>query len=677
LNRWIGLFNLAQAAVYVVLAGQAGPRWAAAGVALWVAAGMQGVGGVWLLAGRGDRLARTASAVSLVVVALLAGLFLQVAVHITQHFHPTGAAQGWQLMGALLLALPWGAFFPTWQVIAGRPSRREGAGTGVALLAALLVPPVLASVWEGPVQDFSPVPGAEAAAWAFERITGGEPGPPPEAPGPVLLVATVVRDGAVVERQSVDGATLSNALQALTLSAPATGNIGVVLEAATSAGPLWTPPLADRKAILVRPGETGLRGRERVLGAVEVWRPGLVVSRRAAFGLFLPSIALGRLEDISVIEWVRTRGWLASRDGVVSLHHTWSAPPALTADTVRASALAGARHLAGNQSARGKFAYVVRGPSGDFGTGYNYPRHAGTTWYLARVARRTGDPELVAAALRGVGFLKRSTHTVADGRAFVLDPSRRDGRAWVGTTALALLALLELEVEPALQQSYAAFVASAVDDQGLIRGDLDVASERWPEQPAVTYAQGQGLLALAAAARGGLAVDDALDRAIAHAEGRYMPMPAARLVTLDEHWMCLAMIAVHDVRGIAAGKRLCTAYLEKVAANAPVPGSPFPPATGPAGALAEAVVARAELDRREGRSGAYHARAADYGALFLSHQYQPSDAPLLGRPERLVGGFRGRAWSLDVRIDSVQHIGGALLGVEQLLLGKPLPGGMP
>ncbi|MBW2256650.1 MAG: hypothetical protein JRI25_18925, partial [Deltaproteobacteria bacterium] len=50
---------------------------------------------------------------------------------------------------------------------------------------------------------------------------------------------------------------------------------------------------------------------------------------------------------------------------------------------------------------------------------------------------------------------------------------------------------------------------------------------------------------------------------------------------------------------------------------------------------------------------------------------------LLGYPERLVGGFRGRPWSLDVRIDSVQHIGGALLGVEQLMLGKPVPGGMP
>ncbi|MBW2257065.1 MAG: hypothetical protein JRI25_21070, partial [Deltaproteobacteria bacterium] len=664
MNRWIGLFNLAQAAVYVVLAGQAGARWVPAGVVLLVAAGMQVIGGGWLLAGRGDRPARTASAVSLVVVALLAGLFLQVAVHIVQHFHPTGAAQGWQLMGALLLALPWAAFFPAWQVLAGRPSGREGAGTGVAMVLALLLPPAFATVQEGPVQEFSPVPGAEAAAWAFERLTGGDPGPPPESPGPVLLVAAVVRDGVVAESQSVDGATLSSALRALTLSAPARGNVGLVLEAATSAGPFWTPPLVGGGTVLVRPGETGLRGPERVLGAVEVWRPRLVVLRQASPGLFLPSIALKRFGDLGATEWVRTRGWLASRDGVVPLHQTWSAPPPLTADSVRAAALAGARHLAGNQSSTGKFAYVVLGPSGEFGRGYNYPRHAGTTWYLARVARRTGDPKLIAAALRGIAFMKRSTHNTADGRGFVLDPTRRDGRAWVGTTALALLTLLEMEVEPALQQSYAAFVASAVDDRGLIRGDLEVASERWPEQPTVAYAQGQGLLALAAAARGGLTVDDALDRAIAHVEGPYMPMPAARLVTLDEHWMCLAMIAVHDVRGTAAGEQLCTAYLEMVAANAPVPGSPLLPATGPAGALAEAVVARAELDRREGRPGPYHARAAAYGTLFLSHQYQPSDAPLLGYPERLVGGFRGRPWSLDVRIDSVQHIGGALLGVE-------------
>ena len=257
MNRWIGLFNLAQAGVYVALAGQAGARWVPAGVALLVAAGMQAIAGGWLLSGRGDRPARTASAVSLVVVAFLAGLFLQVGVHVVRHFHPTGAAQAWQLMGALLLALPWAVFFPAWQVLAGRPSRREGAVAGGALVLTLLFSLLVAVVREGPVREFPPVPGAEAASWAFARVTGGVPGSPPESAGPVLLVAEVVRNGVVVDSQSVEGTTLSGALRRLTPTAagPGEGEVGLVLEAATSAGPLWNPPFAGGRGFLVRPGE--------------------------------------------------------------------------------------------------------------------------------------------------------------------------------------------------------------------------------------------------------------------------------------------------------------------------------------------------------------------------------------------------------------------------------------
>jgi hypothetical protein len=86
--------------------------------------------------------------------------------------------------------------------------------------------------------------------------------------------------------------------------------------------------------------------------------------------------------------------------------------------------------------------------------------------------------------------------------------------------------------------------------------------------------------------------------------------------------------------------------------------------------VAEAFVARA-WDYGE------PARALPWGRHLLRQQYRPADAPLLGRPERLLGGFRDGPTDLDVQIDSVQHIGSALLGVEALLSGRARPGSLP
>jgi hypothetical protein len=293
------------------------------------------------------------------------------------------------------------------------------------------------------------------------------------------------------------------------------------------------------------------------------------------------------------------------------------------------------------------------------------------------VYTRTGDVRARETALLAIAHAKSTSKWTADGRAFVHDPARKDGKAWVGTTGLQLLALLELDVEPELARGYAAFIASAVDERGSVRGDIDVATETWPDQDEVTYAQGQGLLALVAAERAGLDVSDELDRAIAYVEGDYWPAPASRFGILDEHWMCLATVAALEVRGVPAGLEVCTAYLGDVKGQAPLPGGSLSPASGPAGGLAEAVVARAEVDRRLGIDGPYHARALAYGELLLGQQYRPEDAPMLGNAPRLIGGFRDRPWALKVQVDAVQHVGSALLGVEQLLTGIEQPGAMP
>ena len=155
-------------------------------------------------------------------------------------------------------------------------------------------------------------------------------------------------------------------------------------------------------------------------------------------------------------------------------------------------------------------------------------------------------------------------------------------------------------------------------------------------------------------------------------DGAYAPGAAGRLVVLDEHWACLAALATRDALGRAAGWDICRAYVANAAADTPGIGASVHLGSGAAGGLAEAVVAAAVLDP----DGPWRERALAFGDLFLRSAYRPGDAPFLGEPAALVGGFRDGAGDWDVRMDAVQHIGCALLGVEALR-SSPVAGSLP
>lgn len=670
MNRWFGLLNVVQAAGYIGLGAYLQARWIPAGVLLYLLAAAQLVGGGLLLAHKGQKAARWASMASLVGCALILGLHIQVGVHIINTFTPIGGEKGWLIMGGALALVPWTAFIPIWQLIATRPGRVEGGSTSVASLLALILP--AAFTWQATQPDASwPEQDVQAAAeWAHASWKAGAPEANPPEGDDVVLAVTVFRDGVVLETRSASGPLPMALAEALPVQAPYNQDAGLAVEIVRETTPLHRTAMGPRKGALLPVGNTGLLDGETLRPASTTWND--VTGRRVLDAMSVPTPTPSRADH-----WARTDAWMVSEAGSVSMTAGWSSPDPMTSDALVASAVSGAHFMAFNMQDAGKFAYIVEGPSGAYGRGYNYPRHAGSSWFLARVHTRTGDVRARETALLAIAHAKSKSKWTQDGRAFVHDPSRKDGKAWVGTTALQLLALLELDVEPELARGYAAFVASAVDERGSVRGDIDVATESWPDQDEVTYAQGQGLLALVAAERAGLDVSVELDRAIAYVEGDYWPSPASRFGILDEHWMCLATVAALEVRGVPAGLDVCTAYLADVKGLAPLPGGSLAPASGPAGGLAEAVVARAEIDRRLGIDGPYKARALAYGELLLAQQYRPTDSPLLGNAPRLVGGFRDRPWALKVQVDAVQHVGCALLGVEQLLTGIEQPGAMP
>jgi hypothetical protein len=676
--RWLAFASLIQAVVYAYLATDLGPRWSPMWVVLGGASLAQLVAVGALLADKQPKkVVGIASAVSIFASCVVLGLYAQVAVHLQVHFGPVPAKQAAALQGEVAILLPYYLGIPLLQAAVARMDRSWWAGAAALWVIALVGPPLS---WQ---QALTPAPFAEVdkvpvTAWIHARLTNGDAaGPPPEGPGPVAISVTKISVDGVTPVKVLEGDTLGAALAQL----PARKNPEESLfnvEIARYQVPALRPILAADGATYAPPGVSALQTDKWIASAAKTWRMHGGGSRMIAPNVRTPTAKVKGVSDTKVTHWLRMDAWLVGPNGVIPMVGGWAEGPDLTADAALDAAVAGGRFLMAYMRRDGRFTYKVLGPSGKPGRGYNYPRHAGTTWYLARLASRTGDEVFYDAAKKALGHLGRVSQESTDGRAFILDPARDDGKAWSGTNALALLAAFEIDARPDLQEKWTKHLVSAVDERGVVRGDWDIEAGEWPSQHQVTYAQGQGVLALAMAVRAGHAyARPALERAVAHVDGAYSPWPGGRLFTADEHWMCMGSLVAAEVLGRPVGKGVCQSYLYQIEDMFPDVGSPIQPTSGFAAGIAEAVIARAEMDRRDGyEGGRWYDVAMAYGASFLANQYRAADEFSVG-DARLIGAFRDAPWALDVQIDAVQHVGCALLGIEQLLRNEVLPGAMP
>jgi len=670
-RRSAGLLCLVQAAVFAAVAAWVAPRWTAAAIFAGIAGLAQVGAGALVLAGRA-RLVRMLGLLSVVAALMLVGSFAQAAVHVALRYGADAARHGQAALGVILLALPWVLAFPLWQVLRW-PGRIPGSGAGGLALLCLglgLGPATARAVlwaWGGP--DMPAQPDAQAAvsaAWA--RWQGsGQPGVVRPGDGSAEVVVTPWEEGEPGESVRGSGDDLNAALSAALERLPEPGRRpALVVDVATVL-------LGDERLLPAGSHGSLADGGQSPVTAVHSDRVA-TMSPLPAWRVPVTVVDPGGDSADGHVQSARFDSFLVSGAGVQPLRNGWTRGPALDADAALAAAVAAGDFLVAHQAEDGRYDYVVRGPQGTRGPGYNYPRHAGATWFLARLAARTREPRFADAARRGLAFLDAATVTLDDGRAWVRDPRRKDGKAWMGTTALALLAATALPGAHDNADAWAALLVTSVDADGAVRGEVDEATGAFDPQPLNPYGQGQTTLALAARGRAGdrAAAATAL-RAGAFLDGAYAPGAAGKLVVLDEHWACLAASALSDLDGRPRGRELCHGYLADAAWRTPTPGSPLAIPAGPGGGLAEAVVAAAFLDP----DGPWRERALRFGQHFLDSQYRAADAPLLPAPRALLGGFRDSPWSLDVRMDAVQHIGCALLGVEELLRGQRLDGGRP
>ena len=650
MHRTVSIANLVQAGIYGAAAYWLKERWGlSSGIAATCCA-FQVVGAIAVAAGR-PRYARWASIASLVGMAILLGQFIETANHLQEAYGSDARKIGKRSLDTVWLALPWGFFFPIWQAVHG------GLKNLIVPTVALLFPILFHTGVDEPTFSWPLQPEKEAAAEAAFSLWNGKDATLPEGVGPATVLLTSFENGRPGKAVLGNGKNLAQAVsKALErLEAPGSERPALVLDVARTRYPRNAP---------VPAGDGGGLGKKSGVSPVVAWRPGNMGSLRVAPKWVLPRPKLRGMSP------TRFDSVLADESGTHAITGAWTSPQEPTPEAILAAALAGGRMLAHHQTDNGAFAYTVRGPSGKVKKkGYNFPRHAGTTWFLTRLALRTGDPEVKRAAELGLLYMENHTTHISGERAYLGDPRRQDGQAWAGTTALAVLAAVALEHPLAVP--WGRFLASSIDEFGQVHGEMNRKTKVFRTQQKNPYGQGQVTLALAALVRAGHdEFRPTLELMAAYMDGDYAPGGVGRLFSLDEHWTCLAALAIQDALGQASGMEVCNGYLAKEKGKVPDETSRLRPTSGAAGGLAEAVVAGAVLDPKHKED------AIAYGRWFLQNAYNETDASLLPRPEALIGGFRDSPYKLDVRMDAVQHIGCALLGIEALM-SEIKPGSLP
>jgi hypothetical protein len=359
----------------------------------------------------------------------------------------------------------------------------------------------------------------------------------------------------------------------------------------------------------------------------------------------------------------------------------------MTQDDVRDGAIAAARFLARGVDPKGRFRYMVDAPTNRTLPGYDWPRHAGATYFLAQAAALADDPQLAAAAVRAGGWLRDHATVACGDHRCIGDQNVVD----VGSTALAILAFVEI-ARTGIDRSFgelvpelAAFLRAQQRPDGEFMHQYDRAARR-PIDVQLLYYSGEAALALSRAA---LLGDDAGDlgaarRALAHLVGPGWAFFGSRYYFGEEHWTCQAMEDLWDRAPDLQALDFCVRWedynrkLQYTAGETPYDadgaygfGPLVTPRLTPVGSRTEAGIATLSAASRA-RLGDAHVVSSDELsrldtqmrrslALLLRHQLRPGPRYLFAAPEAVEGAMPGSEVDWQLRIDYAQHTGSALI----------------
>jgi hypothetical protein len=357
----------------------------------------------------------------------------------------------------------------------------------------------------------------------------------------------------------------------------------------------------------------------------------------------------------------------------------------ISTDVLKSAVRNAARYLVQNQHADGSFRYEVNAVTGGDEPGYNYPRHAGATYFLARTANQFHDSRLFRAAELAGTFMKDHATLSCGAHSCVGEGDTVD----VGASALATLAYVEL-----LNGGAEEFRGAALDLAGFLRaqqrsdGDFQhiySVAQQHPVDIQLEYYTGEAAFALSRVQRvsGDTRDLDAARRALSFLVQRPALFLGAHYFWGAEHWTCQVLEDLWQRAPDRAALQFC---LDWQAANRVIQYSSPPmraeydgavsrgpflsPRLTPLGSRMEAAVATLSVARQAGVANseleALETEIQHGFGFILRYQYAPGPAYLMPDPRALLGGFPGSPVDLHVRIDYPQHAGGALLRYWEL-----------
>ena len=345
-----------------------------------------------------------------------------------------------------------------------------------------------------------------------------------------------------------------------------------------------------------------------------------------------------------------------------------------------------ARYLARAVDDSGRYRYLVDAikdlPLG----GYSWPRHAGTTYFLAQAAALFDDAEIRFACLRAAARLRDDMMQPCGAQRCIADGPDAD----VGSSALALVAFTEI-VRTGADASYrtpaielALFLRSQQRADGELMHEFDRESGK-PVDVQRLYFTGEAALALSRAHRmtGDPADLRAASGALARLSGRGWSFFGSRYYFSEEHWTCQAMADLWDRAPDAEALAFCLRWHEyqrrlqrgdgdsAFDADGSFGFGPFiTPRVTPASSRGEAAGAALDVLLRDA-TAAPDDRARTIALLedelaraiaFVARaQLRPGPRHLFARPDHVEGAFPGSAVDLQLRVDYAQHAGSMMI----------------
>jgi hypothetical protein len=353
----------------------------------------------------------------------------------------------------------------------------------------------------------------------------------------------------------------------------------------------------------------------------------------------------------------------------------------LRREDARDAVIAGAKYLTRGMSPEGRFRYTVSAPKNQDLGGYDWPRHAGATYFVAQVAALTNDATLAAAARRAASLMTASSLSNCGGLPCVGE----ENSIGLGSSALAVVALAEI-VEKKIDLGFTfalvgltRFLRAQQRPDGEFMHYYDRSKGR-PIDTQGLYYSSEATLALAKAYR--ITKDpadlDAAVRGLRHLVGPAWSFFGNRYYYGEEHWTCQALGVLWPYAPDRKALDFCLGWQAFGRALQQREGDSFFDADGafgvgpvvtprltPVASRCEAGVATLDVARRAGISAEEIALLDEQLrralALLMRQQLRPGPRHLFKSPEAVEGAMPGSEVDWELRIDYTQHTGSALV----------------